>query len=196
MKERIIKDYRPYLSKLSELSYDEEHAVSLIADDAPNHRMYNFDGISENFFKKVRGEKNKSCDGYFEKNPQETYLVEFKNQEEGSVDKKWLKNKIYDSVSTLVMNENVTREDVAGRTTVIIVYNDDRKQEKTNSDYTTSQAFNAFSEKMAALAGRQGIIDRLGKKFDLERYKGVLFKEVYTVDKKDFEQYFMDIIFK
>lgn len=196
MKERIINDYRPYLSKLSELSYDKEHAVSLIADEASNHRMYNFDGISENFFKKVRGEKNKSCDGYFEKNPQETYLVEFKNQEEGSVDKKWLKNKIYDSVSTLVMNENVSREDVAGRTTVIIVYNDGRKQEKTNSDYTTSQAFNAFSKKMAALAGRQGILDCLDKKFDLERYKGVLFKEVYTVDKKDFEQYFMDIIFK
>ena len=53
-----------------------------------------------------------------EKTPQDTYLIEFKNQEEGTIDKKWLKNKIYDSVSTLVMNENITRSDVAGKTTV------------------------------------------------------------------------------
>ena len=195
MKERIIKDYRPYLAKLSELSYDKEHNVALIEDDDPMHRMYNFDGISDRFSKKIRGDKNMSCDGYFVKSHQEAYLVEFKNQEEGSIDKKWLKNKIYDSVTTLVMNENVTREDVTGRTTIIIVYNDERKQKKTNSDYNTSQSFNKFSKKMASLSGRQEI-DCLDKKFDLEKYKGILFKEVYTVDKKDFEQKFLDIIFE
>ncbi len=195
MNDRLIKDYRPYFAKLSELSYDKEHDISLINDNDSGHRMYNFDGISGKFCKKVRGEKNMSCDGYLEKTPQDTYLIEFKNQEEGTIDKKWLKNKIYDSVSTLVMNENITRSDVAGKTTVIIVYNDNNKQEKTNTDYSTSQAFNLFSEKLATLAGKQGI-DKLDKKFDLAKYKGILFKDVYTVDREDFEKYFISELFE
>lgn len=195
MNDGIIKDYRPYLAKLSELSYDEEHEVSLIEDNDLKHRMYNFDGISDKFAQKMRGEKNMSCDGYFEKTSQDTYLVEFKNQEEGKIDKRWLKNKIYDSISTLVMNENVTRKSVADRTTVIIVYNDANQEEKTDEDYSTSEAFNLFSAKMAKLAGKQGV-DCLDKKFDLVRYKGILFKDVYTVDRKDFEKYFLNIIFK
>ena len=39
--------------------------------------------------------------------------LSLKNREEGKIDKKWLKNKIYDSIATVVMNENVTRTDVA-----------------------------------------------------------------------------------
>ena len=79
------------------------------------------------------------------------------------------------------MNENVTRTDVAGRVTVIIVYNDANHGEKTDSDYSTSEAFNRFSEKLGELSGRKDV-DSLPKKFDLERYKGILFKDVYTVE--------------
>lgn len=67
MNDRLIKDYRPYLAKLSELSYDREHKVSLIEDEDMSHRMFNFDGISDKFSEKTRGEKNMSCDGYYEK---------------------------------------------------------------------------------------------------------------------------------
>lgn len=67
MNDRLIKDYRPYLAKLSELSYDREHKVSLIEDEDMSHRMFNFDGISDKFSEKIRGEKNMSCDGYYEK---------------------------------------------------------------------------------------------------------------------------------
>ncbi len=65
MNDRLIKDYRPYLAKLSELSYDREHKVSLIEDEDMSHRMFNFDGISDKFSKRY-GEKNMSCDGYYE----------------------------------------------------------------------------------------------------------------------------------
>lgn len=54
MNDRLIKDYRPYLAKLSELSYDREHKVSLIEDEDMSHRMFNFDGISDKFSKKIR----------------------------------------------------------------------------------------------------------------------------------------------
>ena len=189
MNDRLIKDYRPYLAKLSELSYDREHKVSLIEDEDMSHRMFNFDGISDKFSEKTRGEKNMSCDGYYEKTSQDTYLVEFKNQEEGKIDK------IYDSIATVVMNKNVTRTDVAGRVTVIIVYNDANHGEKTDSDYSTSEAFNRFSEKLGELSGRKDV-DSLPKKFDLERYKGILFKDVYTVDRRNFEKYFLKILFE
>lgn len=52
--------------------------------------------------------------------------------------------------------------------------------EKTDSDYSTSEAFNRFSEKLGELSGRKDV-DSLPKKFDLERYKGILFKDVYTL---------------
>ena len=93
------------------------------------------------------------------------------------------------------MNENVTRTDVAGRTTVIIVYNDTNHGKKTNSDYSTSEAFNRFGEKLGEFSGRKDV-DSLPKKFDLERYKGILFKDVYTVDRRNFEKYFLKILFE
>lgn len=40
MNDRLIKDYRPYLAKLSELSYDREHKVSLIEDEDMSHRIH------------------------------------------------------------------------------------------------------------------------------------------------------------
>lgn len=194
MKDRIIKDYRPFLANLSELSCDSEHGNPLIQDNLPWHRMYNFDGISDKFTKMTRGEKNMSCDGYYEKTPDDTYLIEFKNQEEGQIDKRWLKNKIYDSITTIVMNENATRTEVANRTTIIIVYNDKNHESPNNQSYSSSQAFNCFSQKIAQLAAKEGI-DCYDKKFDLVRYKGLLFKDVYTVDKEIFERDFLNVIF-
>ena len=188
MNDRLIKDYRPYLAKLSELSYDREHKVSLIEDEDMSHRMFNFDGISDKFSKDTRRKICLVMD-IMKKRHKDTYLVEFKNQEEGKIDKKWLKNKIYDSIATVVMNENVTRTDVAGRVTVIIVYNDANHGEKTDGEIIpTIRHLTGFSEKFGNI--RKKDVDSLPKKFDLERYKGILFKDVYTVDRRNFEKYF------
>ena len=74
-------------------------------------------------------------------------------------------------------------------------FNKEKNMEKTDSDYSTSEAFNRFSEKLGELSGRKDV-DSLPKKFDLERYKGILFKDVYTVDRRNFEKYFLKILFE
>lgn len=192
---KIIRDYNTFKDTLKSISYDDAENQSMLEDEQKEHRMFNFDGISKKFCKKMRGEKNSSCDGYHIKSDGTAYLVEFKNQAEGNVDKVSLKNKIYDSISTLVMNENVTRKEVVQRTSVIIVYNDEIEKEKTDTSYNSSEGFNQFARKMGMLSQKSGI-DSYDKKFDLAKYKGQLFREVYTVDKKIFEQDFLKILFE
>ncbi|MGN1167770.1 MAG: hypothetical protein ACI4S2_15235 [Lachnospiraceae bacterium] len=195
MKERVIKDYNKYKAFLYEVSYDKEHKISLINDKNQQNKMYNFDAISKEYCREMRGEKNSSCDAYYEKNLNEAYLIEFKNQDEGNIDKRDINNKIHDSVATLVMNENLSRECVAEKTTVIIVYSDQQETDRTDGSYLPSKAYDSFSQKMAELSGKAGI-DSYPKKFDLEKYRGILFKEVYTVGKSVFEKEFIDILFK
>lgn len=192
---KIIKDYNTFKGTLKEISRDKFTKQSLLDDELREHKMFNFDGISAKYCKKIRGEKNFSCDGYYEKSNGNRYLIEFKNQPEGNIDKVWLKNKIYDSISTLVMNENITREEVAKRTSVIIVYNDEVAEEKTKTSYNSSEAFNQFSKKMGSLSKKIGI-DSYDKKFDLARYQNLLFKDVYTIDKRIFEKEFIDVLFE
>ena len=64
MKDKVIKDYRPFKATLAEVSFAKEHKISLIHDTEPAHKVYSFDGISKTFAKKMRGQKNMSCDGY------------------------------------------------------------------------------------------------------------------------------------
>lgn len=194
MKESIVKDYRLFLSTLKEVSYDKEHKTSLVLDDSKEHRVYNFDGITKKFAGKLQIEIKASCDAYYEKNDDSKYLIEFKNQKEGNIDKQWIRNKIYNSVTTLAMNQDITRGEVADNTTVIVVYNDEQISEKTEFSYNTSDSFNKFAQKMAFLSSKTGI-DRYEKKFDLEKYRGVLFKEVYTIDKNIFNSEFIDELF-
>lgn len=194
MKECIVKDYRPFLATLAEVSYDKEHKTSLVSDDSKDHRVYNFDGITKKFAGKLQIEIKASCDAYYVKNDDSGYLIEFKNQQEGNIDKQWIRNKIYNSVTTLAMNRDITRGEVVDKTTVIIVYNDEQVFNKTEFSYNTSDSFNRFAQKMASLSLKTGI-DRFEKKFDLERYKGVLFKEVYTVDKNIFNSEFIGELF-
>jgi hypothetical protein len=194
MKGRLIEDYNKYKAFFSEVSYDKENKISLINDRNTLHKVYNFDAISDAYCKMLRGEKYMSCDAYYQKNSGEAYLIEFKNQEEGNIDKRNIKNKIHDSVATLVMNEDVPRECVTDKITVIIVYNNEVHDGRTESSYMSSEAYDGFSKKMAELSGMHGL-DTYPKKFDLEKYQGFLFKDVYTIGKRAFEEDFVKWIF-
>jgi hypothetical protein len=127
-------------------------------------------------------------------NKYKAYLIEFKNQAEGNIDKRNIKNKIHDSVATLVMNEDMLRECVTDKITVIIVYNNEAHDGRTESSYMSSEAYDGFSKKMAELSGMHGL-DTYPKKFDLEKYQGFLFKDVYTIGKRAFEEDFVKWIF-
>lgn len=188
-------DYRQCLATLKEVSFDDDNNISLIDDEQKAHRVYNFDGVSKKLCKKLRGEKNFSCDAYYVKREDDTYLIEFKNQPEGNIDQKKLKNKIYDSITTIVMNEDILPETVIQRTSVIIVYNNEVETLRDESSYSTSEYFSKFSGKLSCLANKQGL-DAFEKKFKLVNYRGTLFKEVYTIDKADFVHTFIDYLFE
>ena len=56
--------------------------------------------------------------GYYVAQNGKSYLVEFKNQNEGNVDSRDIRNKIFDSISMIVMNEDKRRSEICERMNV------------------------------------------------------------------------------
>ncbi len=146
---RIIDNYSTYLCFISELSRDQERGISFIQDDEKSHRMYNFDGIKKTICKKIRGEKSYSCDAYWEKNNMK-YFIEFKNQAEGNINRENLWNKAYDSAAMLLINENITREELAQKAVLIIVY-DNQRHVPGSSSYNPSESMDKITKKIKDL---------------------------------------------
>lgn len=189
---RIIDSYSKYLCSVSELSRDKDRGISFIEDDEKSHRMYNFDGIKKTICKKIRGEKNYSCDAYWEKNNKK-YFIEFKNQAEGNISRENLWNKAYDSAAMLLINENITREELAQKAVLIIVYNNQRHLSDASS-YNPSQSMDKFTKKIKGFAKLTGV-DQLPVKFGLDKFKGILYHEVHTLGVEDFKKYFYPVLF-
>ena len=189
---RIIEDYNRYLCKISELSWDKQMKVSLIEDDEKQHRMYNFDGIKKTICKKIRGEKNFSCDAYWEKNSKK-YFIEFKNQAEGNISRENLWNKAYDSAAMVLVNENITREELAQKAVLIIVY-DNQRHIPDASSYNPSESMDKFTQKLKGFAKLTGV-DQLPVKFGLDKFNGILYREVHTLGVEDFKKFFYPVLF-
>ena len=121
------------------------------------------------------------------------YVIEFKNQSEGNIDKVKIKNKAFDSISLISLNENLTREQIAKDTILVIVYNNERYESKDNS-YSPSETIDKFTMKLKSLA-KQENWEKYPKKFDSDKYIGTFYKAVYTVDLKVFMNDFFDVLF-
>lgn len=120
-----------------------------------------------------------SCDALYVKDQDHIYLIEFKNARKSHIGKKFFLQKAYDSVLTLVFAfyQDLPLEILREKVYLIVVYNDENVVEKEQE----SKNFQAFKEKIGHLAGnRRSIL------FGLEIYKGVLYKEIITVEKSDF----------
>ena len=189
---KLKEDYRSYLSTLKVVSRDKNSQVSLIEDETKEHRLVNFDGIKKKLCKDFRGDALSSCDGYLTKDGVR-YLIEFKNQAEGNIDKTIIKNKAYDSLSLLAMNENLTREELAGETVLIIVFNNEKYVE-SNRSYQSSDSLDKMTMKLKQLSKKDGL-DQYPKKFDTSRYIDQFYKNVYTIDVKVFKKKFINILF-
>lgn len=189
---KIIEDYSKYLGTVSELSKDKNSGISLIQDEKRQHRMYNFDGVKKSICKKFRGEKNFSCDAYWEKDGRK-YLIEFKNQSEGNIKREDLWNKAYDSFTLLLVNENMTREELSKETILIVVYNN-QKHVSDESSYNPSKSMDKFTQKIKEFANLSEV-DQLPVKFGLGMYKDNLYHDVHTLEAEDFEKYFYPVLF-
>ncbi len=189
---RLIDNYSTYLCSISELSWDKDRGISFIQDDEKSHRMYNFDGIKKTICKKIRGEKNFSCDAYWEKNSKK-YFIEFKNQAEGNISRENLWNKAYDSAAMVLVNENITREELAQKAVLIIVY-DNQRHIPDASSYNPSESMDKFTRKLKGFAKLTGV-DQLPVKFGLDKFNGILYREVHTLGVEDFKKYFYPVLF-
>lgn len=191
----LIQDLRTFKGTLKELSWDKEHGVSLIDDEQINHKMYNMDGIAKQLCRMYGREKLNSCDGYYVAQNGKSYLVEFKNQNEGNVDSRDIRNKIFDSISMIVMNEDKRRSEICERMNVIVVYNNNKQEEKDGKSYSASKAMDHFAEKLASFSGHKGW-DTYEKKFRIVEYMNSLVQGIYTVDVRDFEREFVPCLFE
>ncbi len=188
----IIKDYSKYFHTIRELSWDERNHVSLIEDDDEHHRMIDFDEIKREICKSFRGEENSSCDAYLKKDGKR-YLVEFKNQSEGNIKRAKLRNKAYDSITLLMMNENVTREELRENTVLIVVY-DNKKHVLDSESYNSSESMDGITQTLKKLAKRPGA-DKPLVKFQMEKYIGSLYQDVHTLQVEDFKRIFYPVLF-
>lgn len=187
---KFINSYNMFLCDLKRLSYDKTSKESLIDDSTDEHRMINFDKVKSKLCKYLRGDANNSCDGYWE-NEGIRYLIEFKNQCEANVDRVSLKNKAYDSISLLLVNENLTRETLASETILIVVYNDG-KYKRNGQTYSSSEAMDKMTQKLKGFAGKGEKI----VKFGLADLEGKLFKEIHTIQIEEFRNTFYPLLFE
>lgn len=187
-----VKEYRSFLCSLSEVSRDKENHEILIEDDDPHHRVINFDGVKKNICRFYRGEGTCSCDAYLEKD-HTRYLIEFKNQSEGNVDVTNIRNKAFDSLALLMMNDDLCRSHLAEHTVLIVVYNE-KKYTPDNRSYPSSPSSDKFARKMKELAGKKGL-ESYPVKFGLQLYIGELYRNIYTVDVEVFQNEFFPILF-
>ena len=190
----MLMEYNRFICPLKALSKDDSNNICLIDDETEEHRMYNFDAITKKINLKYRGERAFSCDAYYKDKIGKRYLIEFKNQQEGNIDRKEIRNKIYDSISTILINENEQLSNLSRKLTVILVYNNSAKYSKNSFSYKTSEAVERFKEK---LAGYGNIADMQKRRevFNLEEYRGVFCVDAYAVDKNSFEENVLPEIF-
>lgn len=179
-------------STLEETSKDDNSGESLIVDRDPKHQVVNFDDIEKKMCKIFHRSQRRSCDAYVEKNDLR-YLIEFKNQSADRINKTKIREKIYDSIALLALNENISREPLAQQTVVIVVYNS-KKHVQDKSTASPAPAIDKFTRKLKTYANKKDL-ENYPKKFSVNYFIGKLIHNAYTVDVEDFQNEFMPMLF-
>ena len=166
-------DQQKIKSTLGKTSADDEGNQVLQSDEA----VYDFDEITNEAAVVYRNKKAlASCDALYIKNEKEFFLFEFKNVRKSRISWKQLYSKAYDSVWILqtIFFPDLSINEMKERLTMLVIYNDDGVVEKEQD----SPAFEALKSKMKQLAANQEQI-----LFDLDIFKGFLYKDILTVEK-------------
>lgn len=172
-------------SKLSETSKDDKGNAVV---DYQNP-VYNFDSITSDIAGIYRVKKpHKSCDALYIKDDEHIYLMEFKNIRKSRIPKKELHQKAYDSIMTLQMAffPKLSLDELKKRVVLIVIYNDAGIVEKEQD----SVSFDAFKSKLSGLSKSQNKI-----LFGLEIFRGILYKDVMTLEKQEYVEGMHNLIF-
>lgn len=151
--------------------------------------VLDFDEITQEIADVYRNKRpTASCDALYRKDDNHIYLIEFKNARRSRIGKNFFKQKAYDSVWTLLFAfyQDLSFEELKERLYLVVVFNDEEMMEKEQE----SRHFQAFKEQVGHLAE-----DKKRILFDLDIYKGVFYKEIYTIEKNIFLEQFCNDIF-
>lgn len=168
--------YNQIKSTLTETSKDDD-GNSVIES---TQEVYDFDEIAQAVAKDYRISKpQRSCDALYIKDNDNIFLLEFKNTRSSRVPRKSLKEKAYDSIMTLMFAffPEYSLNDIKNKVTLVVVYNNEIGAESIPK----SEAIDKMKRKLQGFSdGNRNIL------FELEIYKDVLYKDIYTVDKSEF----------
>lgn len=151
--------------------------------------VYDFDEITQEIADMYRNKRPMaSCDALYSKDDSHIYLIEFKNARRSRIGKKFFLQKAFDSVFSLefAFYQHLPLEELKEKLYLVVVYNDEGVVEKE----AESPNFQSFKQAVGRLAG-----DNERILFGLDIYKGVLYKDIFTVEKDVFMEQFHDDIF-
>lgn len=163
-------------STLSETSKDDQGNAVVDYDNI----VYNFDIITNDIAAIYRVKRpHRSCDALYIKDSMHIYLLEFKNVRRSRIPKKELHQKAYDSIMTLQMAffPEYSLEDLKAKVVLIVIYNDDGIVEKEQH----SIFFNEIKNKLSSFSKSQKRV-----LFDMDIFRGILYKDVLTIEKQEY----------
>lgn len=179
-------DYEKIKSTLQETSKDDDGYI--LIDDL--QEVYNFDKVTELIAEEYRCKKPLcSCDALFIKSKNEIFLIEFKNARRSRIPKKQLCEKAFDSLITLQVAffPHYSIDELRKKVDLVFVYNDEGVVEKE----LASPYFDKIKMKFNELSKCPSNI-----LFGLDKYKDIFYRNILTVDKKEFMLQTYNLIFR
>lgn len=170
-------------------SYDDAKKQYLVDSDL---QVYNFDDVKEYVCRKLRDNSfTRSCDAYYQDRKGREYLIEFKNQREEDVPRRMLRQKAYDSLflHLLTFGRGKTVDEASQNMSLIVVYNNDAASGPPERRYSKSESFEKMAAAFGSFAGEQR---PRSVKFGLSYLRGQLYREVDTLDVRDFMREFVN----
>ena len=147
-------------------------------------KVYDFDKFTEDICRDYRNKKNLcSVDAFAISDNGNFLFIEFKNARKSQFPKTSLPPKAFDSIyiAQFFLQEKYSIEYLKEHSVLIVVYNDDAVygQQKENKS--------GHFEKIKNKLGTYAKVDKEKEiLFNLEKYKGALYKDIFTISKKEF----------
>lgn len=176
-----------YRTTLKETSYDNDNNEYMTEstlevvdfDKLKNHFQSNLDRKDERTFC--------SNDALFENHDGEIFMIEFKN---GRIQRDVQFNLFWENFDSVLIHMHYDRRDIQTikeKLNYILVYNEVKNQnvDGTNDSISQSTSRNKIGATLASKANTHFIL------FGLNYFKGYIFREVFTLTKKQFEEQFI-----
>lgn len=169
---------------VSEISWDSDHAVSMIESD---QTIIDFDLLQERYFKFHKSDRPfASMDGLWQIGD-EWYFIEFKNGKIDHKTKKNIREKVTASLMTLLDILDETLSYARTHIHFILVYNPARnfsdKQSLQCDEIQDSPSRNYIKARINQFAKRRFVL------FGVISYEYIFFKSVHTYHQKEFESF-------